>query len=285
MRLESRNLDGYRLMKFVRVKDKLFVNEPACLDHSHLKIMEMSDIQLPGKPLERYKDILENINYDFGTMRVRKGKIEILFENDDISKSKKETARVLSKLDKRVDIEVVFVNGLYSKEELAIIMSEVKAKKKKSDNNKTGGKQGRWVDEDYSLLRDAIYIYNGGYCQDCGTNELELDLHHIFPIEYGGSRQDAENITPLCLSRERKRFKENPYGLSCHDKWQAKVKMESVLFPGIFIKEIEIINEEKREEERKKQAVALRVNSNKQITSHLHRNDISLEAREGGRAY
>jgi len=233
MILESRNFEQFIVKKFVRQERMFFTNDDGLLELNHQEIIESNKIKLPN-----YMEVVESIDYDFGVMRIRKGRVEILSLMSKSEESRNETARILSEYDPKRKVEVVLLDGMYNRKELELIKKKVRPEVEAliRSNNKTYSN----VDHiNFAVLKEAIRVYTDNYCQDCGVKQEKLDIHHILPEEYDGAHFDENNLTGICGGREKGRLKRSDTARqACHDKWQNKAKEESILFPGVFSLEL-----------------------------------------------
>lgn len=55
----------------------------------------------------------------------------------------------------------------------------------------------RLYDEAWDMLRRERLARDGYTCQGCGVSATKQNIHHIIPLERGGSN-DLSNLTTLC---------------------------------------------------------------------------------------
>jgi 5-methylcytosine-specific restriction endonuclease McrA len=242
MILESRNFEGYIVKKFVRQERMFFTNEDGLLERNHQEIIESNKIILPN-----YMEVVGSIDYDFGVMRIRNGRIEILNLMSKSEESRKETARILSEYDPKRKVEVVLLDGMYDLEELEAL--KVRVRPGIEALMKQNG-QNRGADHtEFSILKEAIRVYTDNYCSDCGKKQNKLDVHHIVAEEFNGTHNEENNLVGLCGGREDGKTEKGGKGM-CHGKWQNKIK-EGIIFPGIFDGELWMSVATKKKEEGK----------------------------------
>jgi hypothetical protein len=61
------------------------------------------------------------------------------------------------------------------------------------------GTEGRITDDsDWQILRRITFDNQGRFCCNCERSDTRLDVHHIVPIEHGGTNR-LSNLAVLCF--------------------------------------------------------------------------------------